>query len=327
MAKRKLGAFIAPVLLLGLVACNNGNDDTAMDIQNRGENNTTFNRNNVDDSYLNQVNYRPNNTSNGNHSNNRLNVLNREGIFADDHDDNLFDHRGPLTENYANRKGGNEPDLDAVNQRNGSISNLYTPKSSKDYPHTKAIRTQDAKYRSAPVNENQENQTNRYRQNQDRYGMEQPRQQQERTTTPTRNDQQQTGRTQNQVAGNSSQYARQVVDLTNEYRRRSGLADLQIDARLSSVAQTKSQDMQRNGYFSHTSPTYGSPFDMMRDFGVSYRAAGENIAQGQRTPQEVVNAWMNSEGHRRNILNGNFTHIGVGYESTGNHWTQMFIRK
>ena len=100
-----------------------------------------------------------------------------------------------------------------------------------------------------------------------------------------------------------------------------------MDTQLSQVAQTKSQDMQKNGYFSHTSPTYGSPFDMMRDFGVSYRTAGENIAQGQRTPQEVVNAWMNSAGHRQNILNGNFTHIGVGYETSGNHWTQMFIGK
>ena len=118
-----------------------------------------------------------------------------------------------------------------------------------------------------------------------------------------------------------------MVDLTNEQRRRNGLAALQIDTQLSQVAQTKSQDMQRNGYFSHTSPTYGSPFDMMRDFGVSYRTAGENIAQGQRTPQEVVNAWMNSAGHRQNILNGNFTHIGVGYETSGNHWTQMFIGK
>jgi uncharacterized YkwD family protein len=320
--------LIAPVLLLGLAACNNGNDNAAMDIQNRDGNNTTLRSNNVDDSYLNQVNYRTNNTSNtGNNDNKRVNVLDREGVFADDHDDNLFDHRGPLTENYANRKGGNEYNPNAVNHRNGSISNIYTSKSSKDYPHTRAIRTQDAKYRSAPVNENQDNQYSRYRQNQDRYGFRQPRQTEQRNTTPTRNDQQQTGVTQNQATESISQYARQVVDLTNEHRRRNGLSDLQIDTRLSSVAQTKSQDMQQNGYFSHTSPTYGSPFDMMRDFGVSYRTAGENIAQGQRTPQEVVNAWMNSEGHRRNILNGNFTHIGVGYEPTGNHWTQMFIGK
>ena len=85
--------------------------------------------------------------------------------------------------------------------------------------------------------------------------------------------------------------------------------------------------MQQNNYFSHASPTYGSPFDMMRDQGVSYRSAGENIAKGQRTPQEVVQAWMNSEGHRRNILSSDYTHIGVGYDPNGHHWTQMFIEK
>lgn len=85
--------------------------------------------------------------------------------------------------------------------------------------------------------------------------------------------------------------------------------------------------MQQQNYFSHTSPTYGSPFDMMRDFGITYRSAGENIAKGQTSPEEVVQAWMNSQGHRENILNANFTHIGVGYEQNGNHWTQMFITK
>lgn len=85
--------------------------------------------------------------------------------------------------------------------------------------------------------------------------------------------------------------------------------------------------MQANNYFSHTSPTYGSPFDMMQQYGISYQSAGENIARGQSTPEEVVRAWMNSEGHRANILNGNYTHIGVGFEQNGNYWTQMFIRK
>jgi uncharacterized YkwD family protein len=118
-----------------------------------------------------------------------------------------------------------------------------------------------------------------------------------------------------------------VIELTNAERRKAGLKDLVGDTKLSSVAKTKSNDMQKNGYFSHTSPTYGSPFDMMRDFGVTYSTAGENIAQGQRTPEEVVRAWMNSEGHRKNILNGAFTHIGVGHDTTGNHWTQMFIGK
>ena len=121
--------------------------------------------------------------------------------------------------------------------------------------------------------------------------------------------------------------AQQVIDLTNAQRKQNGLPALQADTQLSNVAQTKSDDMRKNGYFSHTSPTYGSPFDMMRDFGVSYRTAGENIAQGQRSAQEVVNAWMNSEGHRKNILSKDFTHIGVGYDSSGHHWTQMFIGK
>jgi uncharacterized protein YkwD len=85
--------------------------------------------------------------------------------------------------------------------------------------------------------------------------------------------------------------------------------------------------MAVNHYFSHNSPTYGSPFEMMRKFGISYTAAGENIAKGQRTPQEVVAAWMNSAGHRANILNKNYTHIGVGFEENGYIWTQQFIRK
>ena len=83
--------------------------------------------------------------------------------------------------------------------------------------------------------------------------------------------------------------------------------------------------MHDKGYFSHTSPTYGSPFDMIKNFGISYRTAGENIARGQRTPLEVMDAWMNSAGHRANILNASFTQIGVGYVSDGNYWTQMFI--
>lgn len=129
------------------------------------------------------------------------------------------------------------------------------------------------------------------------------------------------------ATGNVSAYVQQVIDLTNAQRSKNGLPALKHDTQLSGVAQKKSVDMAQNNYFSHTSPTYGSPFDMMRDMGVSYKSAGENIAQGQRTPQEVVTAWMNSEGHRKNILSANFTHIGVGYEKSGNHWTQMFIGK
>jgi uncharacterized YkwD family protein len=124
-----------------------------------------------------------------------------------------------------------------------------------------------------------------------------------------------------------SQMAQQVIDLTNNERKKNGLPPLQSDPSLSKVAQTKSNDMEAKHYFSHTSPTYGSPFDMMRDFGVTYKAAGENIAMGQTTAQQVVNAWMNSEGHRKNILSASYTNIGVGFTSKGNYWSQMFIGK
>lgn len=122
-------------------------------------------------------------------------------------------------------------------------------------------------------------------------------------------------------------FEQEVVNLTNAERTKAGLAPLQIDTKLMAAAREKSQDMQSNNYFSHTSPTFGSPFDRMKALGISYKAAGENIAKGQRTPQEVVQAWMDSPGHRANILNANFTHIGVGYVKTGNYWTQQFIKK
>ena len=116
----------------------------------------------------------------------------------------------------------------------------------------------------------------------------------------------------------------EVVRLVNKVRRENGLNPLTQDWQLSRVARFKSQDMRDLGYFSHTSPTYGSPFEMMRNFGISYRTAGENIAKGYATPEAVVNAWMNSPGHRANILNSSYTHIGVGYVKDGKYWTQMF---
>lgn len=122
-------------------------------------------------------------------------------------------------------------------------------------------------------------------------------------------------------------FEQEVIRLVNEERTRNGLKSLTYDWQLGRVARYKSQDMRDNRYFSHTSPTYGSPFQMMKSFGITYRSAGENIAKGQRTPEAVVNAWMNSSGHRANILNASFTHIGVGYVADGSYWTQMFIGK
>ena len=117
----------------------------------------------------------------------------------------------------------------------------------------------------------------------------------------------------------------EVIRLVNEIRARSGLSPLEEDWQLSRVARYKSDNMRELRYFSHTSPTYGSPYDMMRAFGLSYRTAGENIAMGYRTPRAVVDAWMNSSGHRANILNANYKRIGVGYVSDGSYCTQMFI--
>ncbi len=121
------------------------------------------------------------------------------------------------------------------------------------------------------------------------------------------------------------EYEQEVIRLVNNIRKENGLNTLQYDWQLSRVARYKSQDMHDKGYFSHTSPTYGSPFDMMKSFGLSYRSAGENIAKGYKTPQAVVDGWMNSSGHRANILSSSYTKIGVGYVADGNYWTQMFI--
>ena len=120
-------------------------------------------------------------------------------------------------------------------------------------------------------------------------------------------------------------YENEVIRLVNEIRVQNGLSPLTADWELSRVARYKSQDMKDNNYFSHNSPVYGSPFTMMKNFGISYRSAAENIAKGQRTPQAVVNGWMNSSGHRANILNATYKKIGVGYVPNGNYWTQMFI--
>jgi len=122
----------------------------------------------------------------------------------------------------------------------------------------------------------------------------------------------------------------EVIRLVNVERAKKGLPALKANWQLSRVARYKSEDMANKGYFSHTSPTYGSPFKMMEDFGIKFTAAGENIAMGQQTARDVMNAWMNSPGHRNNILSPSFTEIGVGLAKGPNgrlYWTQMFIKK
>lgn len=124
-----------------------------------------------------------------------------------------------------------------------------------------------------------------------------------------------------------SEDEKEVLDLINAERTKAGLSALEADPELMEVARIKAKDMVDNNYFAHQSPTYGSPFDMMRQFGISFRTAGENIA-GNSTEAGAVKAWMNSEGHRKNILNGNFNLTGIGvYQSPkyGKIFVQMFI--
>ena len=121
-----------------------------------------------------------------------------------------------------------------------------------------------------------------------------------------------------------SDYEQQVVTLVNQERAAYGLPALGTNAQLADGAKLKSQDLHDNRYFDHNSPTYGTPFEMMRALGITYSYAGENIAMGYSTPEAVVRAWMQSPGHRANILSANFTSIGVGYVADGGYWTQWF---
>ena len=122
---------------------------------------------------------------------------------------------------------------------------------------------------------------------------------------------------------------KEVFNLINKQRTNNGLASLKVDNEVQRVAKIKAQDMVNNSYFSHNSPTYGTPFQMLQSFKVSYKTAGENIA-GNSSNSGAVNAWMNSSGHKANILNSSFTHTGIGVVSSpkyGKVYVQMFIGK
>lgn len=119
--------------------------------------------------------------------------------------------------------------------------------------------------------------------------------------------------------------ANAVLNEVNRYRAMYGLAALTLDSRLNTLAFQKATDLHDNRYFAHQSPTYGSAFDMMRAAGISYRHAGENLAMGYSSAESVVAAWMNSSGHRANLLSANYTRMGLGYIADGGYFAQMFI--
>jgi uncharacterized YkwD family protein len=339
---------VTSALIVGLVACNN---NEAMDVNENDQVGTMDVSDNFN--YNGNRNYGPlTRVNNGNRNGeNGLRIANR-------------DNKNDLTNNDFDFDFLPDRNFNGKDMNNLTISSSKTDISSQNYPHTRAIAVQEAKFRTiqADTVEEARQQAEQFIQQQQQQFQgraqapidQQPRaqaptQQQPRAQAPTAQQQptneQQTQTQQpaqqqpaakapaekkpgaDQPAKGLSQAVQQVIDLTNAERRKNGLPNLTADTKLSGVAQKKSEDMRQNNYFSHTSPTYGSPFDMMRDFGVTYKTAGENIAQGQQTPQQVVQAWMNSEGHRKNILSKDFTHIGVGYDQNGHHWTQMFIGK
>lgn len=150
-------------------------------------------------------------------------------------------------------------------------------------------------------------------------------------TTNNANTNVSTSNKDNTNAANSGATSEEIelLKLINAERTKNGLSELKFDAELQRVAQIKAQDLVDNNYFSHNSPTYGSPFDMMKSFGISYKAAGENIA-GNPSLEGAVTAWMNSEGHRANILSNAYNYTGIGVvESSkyGKIMVQMFIGK
>ena len=126
------------------------------------------------------------------------------------------------------------------------------------------------------------------------------------------------------------QMEQEIVRLVNQERANRGLSPLVENWEISRVARIKSQDMINNNYFSHESPIYGSPFKMLTSFGIPFTEAAENIASGQQSAQQVMSSWMNSSGHRTNILNSRYNKIGVGIARKGTngplYFTQIFVR-
>ena len=125
----------------------------------------------------------------------------------------------------------------------------------------------------------------------------------------------------------TSNMEREAANLVNQARANEGLSPLRLDERLSNIARHKSRDMMDRQYFSHESPVYGNPFEMLTSFGVKYRRAGENIAKGQQTAARVVSAWLKSPGHRDNILDPSYNLLGMGlvWDKQGySYWTQLF---
>lgn len=125
----------------------------------------------------------------------------------------------------------------------------------------------------------------------------------------------------------TAKFAEQVLELVNQERTKEGLQALVLDDMVMKAANVRAKELIES--FSHERPVTGaSPFTALTEAGCTYGTAGENIAAGQRTPKQVVEAWMDSKGHRANILNADFRKLGVGYATAndiyGHYWVQLF---
>ena len=255
---------------------------------------------------------------------NKNNCPNKFPSIDDDKDDNdnIEDNNQNNGNNQDNNQGGNIEDNNQGNNNQDKDDNNQGNDNNQD---------QDKDDNNQDNNNNQDqdkddnNQDNNNNQDQDKDDNNQD----------NNNNQDQDKDDNNQNDDNNSSNINgfskeqvEVLNLVNKERKANGLKPLTLNKELSNVANIKSRDMIEKGYFDHTSPTYGSPFDMMKKFNISYNTAGENIAMGQKTPSEVMNSWMNSSGHRANILNSTYTELGVGIQKDSNgtiYWTQMFI--
>lgn len=250
---------------------------------------------------------------------NKNNCPNKFPSIDDDKDDNdnIEDNNQNNGNNQDNNQGGNIEDNNQGNNNQDKDDNNQGNDNNQD--QDKDDNNQD------------NNQDNNNNQDQDKDDNNQDNNQ------DNNNNQDQDKDDNNQNDDNNSSNINgfskeqvEVLNLVNKERKANGLKPLTLNKELSNVANIKSRDMIEKGYFDHTSPTYGSPFDMMKKFNISYNTAGENIAMGQKTPSEVMNSWMNSSGHRANILNSTYTELGVGIQKDSNgtiYWTQMFISR
>ena len=253
---------------------------------------------------------------------NKNNCPNKFPSINDDKDDNdnIEDNNQNNGNNQDNNQGGNMEDNNQGNNNQDKDDN--NPGNDNNQDQDKDDNNQDNN-NNQDQDKDDNNQDNNNNQDKDDNNQDNNNNQDQDKDDNNQND----DNNSSNINGFSKEQV-EVLNLVNKERKANGLKPLTLNKELSNVANIKSRDMIEKGYFDHTSPTYGSPFDMMKKFNISYNTAGENIAMGQKTPSEVMNSWMNSSGHRANILNSTYTELGVGIQKDSNgtiYWTQMFI--